>query len=169
MKETFDRLGTDVHDWHVGKYGNKVWPRRNSPKVCQLCGYKYLVYHYWLFNDKKFITIQVGSECVHNWVELKYQIRFVKYLNKLMVKSFRPWLNVFFPEYRTKKHLTTFSKKDTKLSVEMYDFSKSSYKDNPKKVKRIYKKAQKLGYTLPPELFGYGIFDEKEKKRYWVE
>lgn len=161
MKETFDKLDTDVHDWAVGKAAREVWPRERSPKVCQLCGYKPLFYQYWLFNFKRLITIQVGSECVHNWVELKYEIDFTDYFDKLMIKSFKSWLSVFFSEYKNKKYLTGYSKYDRKLSHKMYELVNSDYEENPSKVKRLYTKAQKLGYSLPPQLFGYGVFDKK--------
>lgn len=163
MQEIFTLLGTVVDDWDVGHFGKVVWPRSFNEYTCQLCGYKPLHHKYWLFNSKKFITILVGSECVHNWVELKHEIDFINYFHKLMIESFKPWLSVFFPEYRRKKSLSTFSNTDIKLSEELYDFSKSSYEENPKKLKRLYKKAQKLDYTLPPQLFGYGVFNKKEK------
>jgi len=175
MKDTFDDLGTNVFEWNIGKETREVWPREQSPKVCQLCGWSPLQNQYWLYNAKRLITIQVGSQCVKNWVELKYGLPFEEFFDNLMVDRFKPWVHLFKSEYRLKKNriallhsskffnmrkktLSTLIKKEDNLNRRISDTVEEEF--DAQAVKKIYKNAQKLGFTLSSQLFGYGIFDD---------
>ncbi len=152
---TFTKLGTTPFEWEHEGLINTV----DEPVSCELCDH-YPIKHQYLLEHKDGKELLVGSECVKNYMELVHDTNYKTLIDKIAYDEWKNWVSVFFREYKDRSYMLRTEIADKRLARAVYKLN-DDYKSGElslfladsevlgKDMRRIYKRAWKLYYTIP--------------------